>query len=114
MNRDEHRLNHQLDCMERNLPPWLHGLLRWLREPGAGWVRIPVGVLLILGGVFSILPLVGIWMLPLGLILLAPDIPFLRRPLRRALIWAERHWIRWKLRPRARSTESASHPSFHE
>ena len=102
MNRDEHRLNHQLDRMERNLPPWLHGALRWLREPGAGWVRIPVGVLLILGGVFSILPLLGIWMLPLGLILLAQDIPFLRRPLRRALIWAERRWIRWKLRRRKR------------
>lgn len=102
LNRDEQRLNHQLDRMERNLPVWLHRTLRWLREPSAGWVRIPVGVVLVLGGIFSILPLLGVWMLPFGLILLAQDIPFLRRPLRRALIWAERRWIRWKQRRRTR------------
>ncbi len=102
MNRDVYRLNHQLDRLERILPPWLHRTLKWLREPKAGWVRIPVGVLLILGGIFSILPLLGVWMLPIGLILLAQDIPFLRRPLRRALIWAERRWIRWKQRRRVR------------
>ncbi|MEO7050105.1 MAG: hypothetical protein ABI128_00420, partial [Rhodanobacter sp.] len=66
-----------------------------------GWLRVPIGVLLILGGIFSILPLLGLWMLPLGLILLAQDIPFLRRPLRRALIWTERHWARWQRRRRA-------------
>ena len=102
MNRDERRLNHQLDRMERSLPSWLHRALSWLREPSAGWVRIPVGVLLILGGIFSILPLLGVWMLPLGLILLAQDIPLLRRPIRRALIWAERRWIRWKRYRRGR------------
>lgn len=102
MNRDEQRLNYHLDRLERKLPSWLHSALKWLREPGAAWVRIPVGVLLILGGVFSILPFLGAWMLPLGLILLAQDIPLLRRPLRRALIWIERRWIRWKRRRRAR------------
>lgn len=100
MNRDEHRLNHQLDRMEQSLPRWLHRTLKWLREPEAVWVRIPVGALLILGGIFAILPVLGLWMLPLGLILLAQDIPFLRRPLRRALIWAEKRWIRWKQRRR--------------
>ncbi|MEO6798433.1 MAG: hypothetical protein ABI178_00635 [Rhodanobacter sp.] len=100
MTRDEHRLNHQLDRLEQNLPRWLHRALRWLREPKAAWLRIPVGALLVLGGVFSILPLLGLWMLPLGMILLAQDIPFLRRPLRRALIWSERRWIRWKRRRR--------------
>lgn len=100
MNRDEQRLNHQLDRMEQALPRWLHHSLRWLREPKAAWVRIPAGILLVLGGIFSILPLLGLWMLPLGLILLAQDIPFLRRPIRRMLIWLERRWIRWKLRRR--------------
>jgi hypothetical protein len=42
-------------------------------------VRIPAGLLLIAGGVFAILPLLGLWMLPLGLVLLAEDIPPLRR-----------------------------------
>ncbi|MEO5830019.1 MAG: hypothetical protein ABIQ36_05570 [Rhodanobacter sp.] len=102
LNRDEQRLNYHLDRLERRLPRWLHRTLKWLREPSAAWVRVPVGALLILGGIFSILPLLGAWMLPVGLILLAQDIPFLRRPLRRVLIWAERRWIRWKLRRAAR------------
>jgi hypothetical protein len=102
LNRDEQRLNYRLDRLERRLPPWLHRTLRWLREPSAGWVRIAVGAFLVLGGIFSILPLLGAWMLPVGLILLAQDIPFLRRPLRRALIWVERRWIHWTLRRRAR------------
>ena len=101
MNRDEQRLNYRLDRLEQNLPAWLHRALKWLREPQAAWLRIPLGVVLILGGVFSILPLLSAWMLPFGLILLAQDIPFLRRPLRRALIWCERRWVRWKRRRRA-------------
>lgn len=101
VNRDEERLNYQLDRLERVLPAWLHRALKWLREPRAAWIRIPVGLLLILGGMFSILPVLGIWMLPVGLILLAQDIPFLRRPIRHLLIWTERRWIRWKLRRRS-------------
>lgn len=94
--RDEHRLNRQLDRFERELPQGIGRSIRWLREPSARWVRIPVGLLLIVGGIFSILPLLGLWMLPLGLLLLAQDLPFLRRPMRRALLWAERRWVRWK------------------
>jgi hypothetical protein len=45
-----------------------------------------------LGGIFSILPLLGLWMLPLGLLLLAQDVPFLRRPTRQALVCIERRW----------------------
>lgn len=95
-NRDEERLNHQLDRIERGLPRAIRRPMRWLREPSARWIRIPVGLLLIVGGVFSILPLLGLWMLPLGLLLLAQDIPFLRRPTRKGLLWAERRWIRWR------------------
>ncbi|WP_350015737.1 hypothetical protein ABNK63_11825 [Rhodanobacter sp. IGA1.0] len=75
--------------------------MRWLREPSSRWIRVPAGILLIVGGIFSILPLLGLWMLPLGLLLLAQDLPFLRRPTRRALLWMERRWVRWKRRPRS-------------
>jgi hypothetical protein len=98
VNRDEQRLNHQLDRLERVLPNWLHRTLLWLRMPGAAWLRIPLGLTLVAGGLLSFLPVLGIWMLPLGLLLLAQDLPFLRRPVRRALVWAERRWIRWKRR----------------
>ncbi len=69
--------------IEREVPGWLASAIRWLRHPSSRWVRIPAGVALILGGIFSILPFLGIWMLPLGLMLIASDVPFLRRPMAR-------------------------------
>lgn len=57
-------------------------------------------LLLIIFGVFGFLPMLGFWMVPLGALLLAQDIPFLRRPILRALVWLEGKWIKWKRRPR--------------
>jgi hypothetical protein len=53
--------------------------VRWLRKPSAHWLRLPAGLLLIVGGLLSFLPILGIWMLPLGLLLLAEDVPAVRR-----------------------------------
>lgn len=100
MIKDIHRLNCMLDRFERRLPRWIAHPLRWLRAPSSRWVRIPVGVLLIVAGFFSFLPLLGLWMLPLGLLLLAQDLPILRRPMRWMLVLAERRWLRWKRRRR--------------
>lgn len=100
MSNDERRLNHQLDRFERYLPRWLGRALHWLRAPSARWLRIPLGFLLVLAGIFSFLPLLGVWMLPLGLLLLAQDLPFLRRPTRQVLVWLERRWIYRKRRRR--------------
>ena len=93
---DEQHLNRMLDRLERQLPTWIGRPLHWLRGPGLRWLRIPIGILLMLGGVFAILPVLGLWMLPLGLVLLAQDIPFLRRPTRRGLLWLERRYVRHK------------------
>lgn len=100
--KDVDGLNRRLDRFERELPRSVGRSLRWLRGPSARWIRIPAGLLLILGGIFSILPVLGLWMLPLGLLLLAQDVPFLRRPMRRTLLWMERRWARWKQASRAR------------
>lgn len=87
------------DRLERlldRLPERWRKALHWLRHPSARWARIPAAVLLILGGVLSILPILGLWMLPLGLILLAEDIPALHRSRARLLDWLERrrpHWF---------------------
>src|SRR4051812_15951953 len=61
--------------LEHEVPGKVARVLRSLRHPDSRWIRIPVGFLLILGGIFSILPFLGIWMLPLGLLLIAYDIP---------------------------------------
>lgn len=73
--------------IERELPPRLAAGLRWLRHPDSRLVRIPAGIALIAGGIFSFLPLLGAWMLPLGLLLLAADIPILQRPMARFALW---------------------------
>ena len=62
--------------------------------------RIPVGILFIVGGLVGFLPILGFWMVPLGLLLLALDIPFLRRPTAAFMIWAERRWSEWRRKRR--------------
>ena len=59
------------------------------RRPAAG--PHPAGLVLILGGVLSFLSIRGIWMLPLGLLLLAEDLPVLRSWRSRILDLIERH-----------------------
>jgi len=78
--------------LEHEVPGKVARVLRSLRHPDSRWVRIPAGALLILGGVFSILPFLGLWMLPLGLLLIAYDVPFLRVPVGRFTLWGIRKW----------------------
>jgi hypothetical protein len=56
------------------------------------WIRWPVALLLVAGGFVGFLPILGFWMIPLGLILVAEDIPFLRPPLARMFAWIDRKW----------------------
>jgi hypothetical protein len=79
----------------RRLPSRMQAITRWLRKSASRWARIPAGVLLIIGGCLAILPVFGLWMLPLGLMLLADDIPPLRRTRDRALDWLERRRPSW-------------------
>lgn len=53
-------------------------------------LRFPVALLLIVGGLFSFLPVLGVWMLPLGFLLLAVDLPILRGPISVLIIRARR------------------------
>lgn len=73
-------LDRHLDDLQEKLPGRYAGWLQKLREPTARWIRIPAGLLLIVGGFLGFLPILGFWMLPLGLLLLAIDIPLLRKP----------------------------------
>ena len=86
-------LDRHFAWFEAKLPPRGAGFVSWLRKPSSRLVRIPLAILLILGGVFSILPVLGLWMLPLGLVLFAQDVPFLQEPMARMLGWIERKWI---------------------
>ena len=74
-----------VERFEARLPAACARCSRYRRQPQSRMVRVPAAVLLTFGGVFSILPVLGIWMLPLGLLLLAVDLPALRPPLARML-----------------------------
>ncbi|AAW61184.1 hypothetical protein GOX01_17410 [Gluconobacter oxydans] len=84
-----------MDLLIQRLPERLQKVLNWLREPDHKWVRIPAGVLFMLGGVLSILPVLGLWMLPVGVMLLSQDIPLFRRLQGRVLRWIERKHPEW-------------------
>ena len=87
----EHPLHDELDRLQDRLPNWAARMLRGARKPSAGWIRIPVAVVLIVGGIVgTFLPIIGFWMVPLGLALLAIDVPFLRGPLARMLAFINR------------------------
>ncbi|MDP3895761.1 MAG: hypothetical protein Q8Q62_03710 [Mesorhizobium sp.] len=53
-------------------------------------LRVGVGTVLVLFGTVGFLPVVGFWMVPLGLFVLAHDSPRVRRFNRRAGIWIRR------------------------
>ncbi|MDR7331308.1 hypothetical protein [Roseateles asaccharophilus] len=93
------------DQLEAALPKRAARALAWLRRPEARWVRIPAGLLCIAAAFFWFMPIIGIEWAPVGLLLLAQDIPFLRRPvglLILALLAAWRHLRHWWRRRRAR------------
>jgi hypothetical protein len=105
MTRRERRFQRQFDALER-MVPGASGMFSRLRSNRWLPVRLPLALILIAGGVFSFLPILGIWMLPLGLLLLAVDLPFLRGPIsafvirvRVALRRLARRWRRRRKRP---------------
>lgn len=104
---DEEGLKRTLRRVERTFPGRFARFLRWIRHPKSRWVRIPLALVLIVSGFLGFVPLLGFWMLPLGVALLALDLPPLRRPTRRVLICSERRWRnhRWAKRRKREQAE---------
>jgi hypothetical protein len=85
----------RLERLISRLPKPVRSIVRYLRQPSGRWLRIPTGVLLTLAGLFGFLPIVGFWMLPTGLALLADDVQLLRSCRSRILDWVEHHRPHW-------------------
>ncbi len=68
----------------------------WLKHPKWKFARPPIGALLVVFGIFGFLPVVGFWMIPLGLAVLAVDFPAAER----ANVWLKRkvrrQMARWR------------------
>lgn len=58
-----------------------------LPMPRSRFARMALGILLVIGGCLGFLPILGFWMVPLGLLVLSNDIAFVRRLRRRTAVW---------------------------
>jgi hypothetical protein len=95
-------LDRAFDGLERETPDRVTRVIRWVRDPKSRWVRLPLGVLCIVASFFWFLPVVGVEFLPIGLLLIAQDVPFLRKPVARLMLWLERKWVELRRRFRKR------------
>lgn len=107
MSRDRGKelLDRAFDELERETPDWVTRVIEWLRDPKSRLIRIPLGVLCIVASFFWFLPVIGVELFPIGLLLIAQDVPFLRRPAARLMLWLEAKWVqlrrgfrRWRRR----------------
>jgi hypothetical protein len=96
--KGDQTLDEAFEELESELPNWLARTIHWLRGPTAKWLRIGAGVFFVACSVFWFMPVVGIEFLPLGLLLLAIDIPFLRQPVGRATLWLVGKWRKLRAR----------------
>jgi hypothetical protein len=95
--RDRHRrrLDRQFRAMSRAFPK-LKGAITRLNVRRGVLVRVPLGIALLIGGLLSILPFLGLWMIPLGLMVLAIDLPLLRPAVSAGIIRLRRRWSVWR------------------
>src|SRR5436190_23605933 len=75
----------EMNRFQNHVPSLVGHNLNRLRGNRAIWLRVLTGIALIAAWGFFPLPIVGMWMLPVGLALLAHDIPIIRAPIARLL-----------------------------
>ena len=75
-------------------PDRLRRLFQRENLPRSRLARIALGLALVLGGLLGFLPIIGFWMIPLGLAVLAVDLPRVRRLTRRTSVALGRWWAR--------------------
>lgn len=66
-----------------------------IRLPESRMFRVGLGILLIVFGILGFLPVLGFWMIPLGLLVLSHDLPAVRR-------WRRRLAVKWGQRTKKR------------
>lgn len=101
MQRRERRFQRQFQALERLIPS-LRGPMAHLRRDSWFPIRFPLALLLTFGGLLWFLPVLGLWMLPAGLLLLAIDLPLLRGPISVLVIRGRRTVKGWLRRWRGR------------
>jgi len=93
-------LDRAFEGLEKQAPDRVTRAIRWVRNPKSRWVRVPIGILCIIASFFWFLPVIGLEYLPIGLLLIAQDVPFLRRPVAIFMLRLERKWASLRRRYR--------------
>lgn len=94
LDRERRRLDRQLQALGRSFPI-LQRLITFVDARPGVLLRVPLALLLIIGGLLGFLPILGFWMIPLGLIILAIDLPLLQPVVSSAVIRIRRRWSLW-------------------
>jgi hypothetical protein len=79
--------------IDPSLDPMAHKVRLFNRHfhlPQSKPIRIGLGILLVAGGLVGFLPVLGFWMIPLGLFVLSVDLPIVRRWRRQLTVWWHR------------------------
>jgi hypothetical protein len=83
--------------------------------PASRLLRLALGTILVVGGILGFLPILGFWMVPLGLIVLSADIALIRSLRRKAEVWFGRRvypaWRRLRARWQGRPGPTPEHDS---
>jgi hypothetical protein len=101
---EKRKLERLIDRLNDKLPDRISSIVTWLVSPSGMLIRLPLGLLFMVGGLFAFLPLLGVWMIPVGILLIAVDVPPVRR-------WVVRTWpkieSRWRLYRQKKAKASA-------
>jgi hypothetical protein len=95
MGKQSKRLRRQFEALARGMPVTRQPIERLL-DHRMRLLRVPAALLLMIGGLFSVLPVLGLWMLPLGLMLLAVDVPQIQPAVSNTMIRVRRQVARWR------------------
>jgi hypothetical protein len=79
-----------LASLDIRMAPRVRVFNRHWHLPESKPIRIGLGILLIALGLLGFLPVLGFWMIPLGLLVLSIDIPIVRRWRRQLAVWWHR------------------------
>ncbi len=91
--RQQDRTKYMLQLLKRLVPSKAYiieklvWIVRWADKHVPPGVRTLFGIPLMIGGILSFLPVLGIWMLPAGAMMIALDVPPWRR---RMLKWVDK------------------------
>ncbi len=91
--------------LKQKIAGFTYRALKWGRDHVPPGIRSLIGILFVIGGIFGFLPILGFWMIPLGLAFIALDIPGTRH---RIDEWIEKLRQKAQIPTQATTDENAS------